>query len=409
MPLSRRTMLSVLGSVPLGSAPLLNLSFNRKLLAQSIEPPADILVCVFQRGGVDGLNMIVPYGDAEYYNWRPQIGIAPPDQADGVIDLDGFFGLHPALEPLKPIYDLGDLAVVHATGSPHDTRSHFDAQDFMERAYLEKGGLFSGWIGRHLESVSQGEQPFCAVGMGGATQQSLQGEGLIVPVAINDITAFGINSSDPAVPLVLDEIYSGTDPLSQQAQQALDAAEQLAQYDPAQNPPDNGAEYPDSEFGQALLQAGQLIKTEGLGVKAICIDVGGWDTHESENPALEGLLADFAAALAAFHTDMGSRMANISLVIESEFGRRVYENAALGTDHGHGNCMLLLGGGVNGGAVYADWPGLADTQLYGNGDLQVTTDWRVILGELVSKRLLNNDLETVFPDFAMPGFLGVFQ
>jgi uncharacterized protein (DUF1501 family) len=370
-------------------------------------PMGDILVCIFQRGGVDGLNMVIPHGDGNYYDWRPNLAIAPPGAENGAIDLDGFFGLHPAMSPLEAIYNSGDLALIHATGSPHDTHSHFDAQDFMERAFLQKGTVFSGWIGRHLETRTSGV-PFQAIGIAGTAQKSLTGEGTVVPVAMADITNFGLASTDPNFAPALEVLYGGGAFLDQQAQQALSAAELLATINPAQYPPENGAEYPDSEFGQALFQAGQLIKAEALGVEAICVDTGGWDHHNQQAPALNGLLADLSAALLAFYTDMGTRMANITVITQSEFGRRVYENASAGTDHGHGNAMLVLGGGVNGGRVYADWPGLAQQQLYGNGDLEVTLDWRTVLGELLSKRLLNDDLATVFPDYAMPEFQGVF-
>jgi len=370
---------------------------------------SDILVCVFQRGGVDGLNMIVPHGDSDYYARRPNIAIAPPGAEGGAIDLDGFFGMHPAMSPLKSIYDNGDLAVIHATGSPHETHSHFDAQDFMERAYLEKGGVFSGWIGRYLEASMPGITPFQAVGVSGTTQKSLVGEGSVVPVAIADVNNFGVNAADPEFLQTLSSLFKGNAFLDAQGAQALAAAELLAEVNPGDIEAENGAEYPNSPLGRALSQAAQLIKAEELAVQAICVDSGGWDHHNQELPAIEASLTDLSSALAAFYTDMGQRMQYVSLVTQSEFGRRVYENASAGTDHGHGNCMLAMGGGVNGGQVYADWPGLAEAQLYGNGDLEVTTDWRTILGELTSKRLLNDNLDAVFPDYAMPAFQGLFQ
>ena len=391
------------------AAPALSL-FSR---AANANPVGDVLLCIFQRGGADGLNMVVPYADADYYSWRPQLAIAAAGQQDGVIDLDGFFGLHPALAPLKAIYDAGDLAAVHATGSPHDTRSHFDAQDFMERAHLQKGGIFSGWLGRHLESISAANPaalaPFSALGLGVAAQKSLRGEGAVIPVAINGIETFAINSQDQALPIYLNALYDDGDFLSSQAQQTVATVDLIAAQNPSQYLPDNNAVYPDGEFGQLLMQAGQLIKTQALGVEVICVDIGGWDTHDQQPQRLTALCDDFAHSLAAFYTDMGARMANITVVTMSEFGRRVYENASLGTDHGHGNIMLLLGGGVNGAKVYADWPGLAPSQLYGNGDLQVTTDWRTVLAELVSKRLLNEDLAAVFPEFTVPAWMEIFQ
>lgn len=404
MSLNRRDVLKGTLAIP-GLATVLSVSL--KANAQPA-PIGDVLVCIFQRGGVDGLNMIVPHGDADYYGWRPNLAIAPPGAENGVIDLDGFFGLHPAMNPLKTIYDNGDLAIIHATGSPHDTRSHFDAQDFMERAFLQKGTVFSGWIGRHLESRPS-NVPFQAIGIAGTAQKSLTGEGTVVPVAVADINNFGLTPTDPNFTPMLAALYNGSVFLDSQAQQALAATELLATINPAQYPPENGAEYPDTEFGQALFQAGQLIKAEELGVEAICVDIGGWDHHNQQAPALEALLGELSSALLAFYTDMGARMANITVITQSEFGRRVYENASQGTDHGHGNAMLVLGAGVNGGVVYSDWPGLAEHQLYGNGDLEVTIDWRTVLGELVSKRLLNDDLAAVFPEYTMPAFPGIFR
>ncbi len=417
MPFSRRQFFQTL---PLAALPAFapRLSFTATVpspAASPVGPLGDVVVCIFQRGGVDGLNMVVPYGDTQYSELRPNLAIAPPGQGtNSAINLDDFFGLHPALDALKPIYDGGDLAVVHATGSPHPTHSHFDASDFMERAFLDKGSIFSGWLGRRLESLNtQSESPFRAVGIGVAPQTSLRGEGDIVPVAFSSIADFDILVRDQdEKDLITDSLYAVYDDdtdLDYQAWQTLEATALLSQHNPDQLTPAHGAVYPTSRFGQAFLQVGQLIKTPALGLEAVCVDIGGWDTHNQEATLLPGLLADFADSLAAFYTDMGSRMDRITVITMSEFGRRVYENAAGGTDHGHGNCLLAIGGGVNGGQVFADWPGLDTAQLYGNGDLDVTIDWRIVLGELVQKRLLNPYLEEVFPGYSMSNFLGIFQ
>ena len=407
MPSTRRDFLQLMGT----GAALPAFTPRLSLAADPSARAGDILICIFKRGGVDGLNMIVPFGDNHYYDLRPNLAIAPPDQAGGALDLDGFFGMHPAMAALKPVFDAGELAVVHATGSPHDTHSHFDAMDFMERAFLEKGSVFDGWIGRHLESLDTGNaSPFRAVGMGSAVQASLRG--VIPAIAMNSIAGFDLIARAQqldAVRTAFSDLYDGADPLDLQAQQAFAAVDLLQVSDPLQYAPENGAQYPDSAFGQLMLQIGQLIKADGIALEVVCVDISGWDTHNQENAVLPALLTDFADSLAAFHTDMGSRMANITLVTQSEFGRRAYENASGGSDHGHGNCMLAMGGGVNGGSVFSDWPGLGPADLYANGDLEVTTDWRTVLGELVNKRLGNDALEVIFPDYAMPGFLGIFR
>jgi len=410
MPITRRGFLNSLGATV--TVPTLIPGLGLSSAAAQTGQVGDILVCIFQRGGADGLNIVVPFGDDDYYALRSNLAIPAPGQGAGsALDLDGFFGFHPNMAGLKPLYDAGQLAVVHATGSPHETRSHFDAMDFMERAYLQKSAVFDGWLGRHLDTLAAGNtSPFRAVGMGAATQTALRGEELAI--AISGIENFSLAARPEelaAIKTTLTELYDGTDPLALQAQQALAATEMLQQADPLQYQPDNGAVYPGSGFGQTLLQVGQLIKAQELGMEVICVDIGGWDTHNQQNVELANLLQDFSDSLAAFYTDMGSRMAYITVVTMSEFGRRAYENASGGTDHGHGNCMLALGGGVNGGVVYTDWPGLAQSQLYAGGDLEVSTDWRTVLGELVNRRLNNTALDQVFPDYPMPAFLDIFK
>jgi len=370
----------------------------------------DILVCLFLRGGLDGLHTVVPFGDPFYYDQRRQLALPPPGEAreageaGGVLDLDGFFGFHPALQPLLPLYEAGELALVHAAGSPDDTRSHFQAQHLMEQGDFSHNGGLSGWLGRHLALTgTPGVPTFRAVGMGGATQRSLAG---FPAVAVAGVEDFGLRGPAP-LGRVLEALYGDADPLHEAARQALAADGEFKAADPGQNPPGNG--YPDSPLGQTLAQVGQLIRAENLGVDVVGVDTGGWDTHNDQEAELVPLLGDLAASLAAFHADMGERMAHISVVVMTEFGRRVAENASLGTDHGYGGLMLALGGNVNGGRIYADWPGLAPGRLYRDGDLAVSTDYRTVLGELVQRRLGNSDLAGVFPDYAMPGFLGIFR
>jgi uncharacterized protein (DUF1501 family) len=390
--------------------------FPRLAFAAAPAPQRDVLVCIFLRGAADGLNIVVPLGDGDYFQNRPTLKIPEPGGAGSAIGLDGFFGLHPALAPFKDLYDDGLLAAVHAAGSPADSHSHFDAMDFMERGTPGSKSVATGWIGRHLGSASTGNtSPFRAVGMGPLIQASLRGP--VPATALKSIADFhlGGKSAQPAeiarFQASLSSLYADDAWLDGQAQQTFQAVTALAQADPGQYQPANGAKYPDGDFGNGLLQVAQLIKA-ALGLEVACIDLGGWDTHAAQGAAtgqLAGLLAELAAGLAAFAADLADRMARITVVTMSEFGRRVRENASGGTDHGHGNCMFLLGGGVNGGKVYADWPGLAPEQLYGPGDLAVTTDFRTVLAEIVERRLLNSRIADVFPGFTPPAYLGLVR
>lgn len=386
---------------------------RREVLTFDLAGDGDRIVCLFLRGGADALSLVVPYGDPDYYRLRPNLAVPAPGTADSSalpLDKDSFFGLHPALAPLLPAFAAGQLAMVHACGSPSESRSHFDAQDFMERAWLEKGGPPTGWLGRHLEILGGDSAPFRAIALGNAIPASLRGAA--PATAIADLEQFGLQaraSELPTLTVILQALYAGETALDGAAQQTLAATTALAAANPTQYAPENGAVYPDSSFGGALLQIAQLLKTDALGVKVACVDLGGWDTHAGQAASLPPLLTDFASGLAAFATDMGARLDGVTVVAMSEFGRRAYENASGGTDHGHGGCLWLLGGGVRGGRVYGQWPGLAADRLDQGSDLQVTTDWRTVLGELVLRRLGNPGLDAVFPDFAVPAFLDVFH
>ena len=375
-------------------------------------PAGDILICIFLRGAMDGLNAVTPHAETRYHDLRPTIRIPDPDQPNGAIDLDGFFGLHPALEPLKDIYDEGDLAFVHASGSPDPSRSHFDAQDFMERGVPGNKTISSGWLARHLASMTtQNDSPFRAVGMGNILQTSLHGP--IPALALKSIADFHLNGDEREIARVqqtLQSLYLGDDWIDQEGQQVFHAFDFLEAADPSQYEPQHGADYGEDFFGLGLKQIAQIIRAD-MGLEVACIDLGGWDTHAEEGSvegAMADLLAELAAGLNAFYTDMQDDFHRITLVTMSEFGRRVQENASQGTDHGHGNVMFLLGGGVNGGRVYGDWPGLEEEHL-DRGDLALTTDYRTVLSEIVQKRLLNAQLDEVFPDFEQTPFLGLAQ
>jgi uncharacterized protein (DUF1501 family) len=412
---NRRSFLRALGGLSLPAW------FPRLAFASSaarITARRDTLVCVFQRGAADGLNTVVPVGDNAYYDKRPTIAIHQP--AAGVtgaaIDLDGFFALHPALAPLKELYDQKVLAPIHAVGSPDPSHSHFEAQDFMERGTPGNKTIGTGWINRHLASLdaagASNGSPFRAVGIGTLLQTSLRGQ--VPATALQSIADFHLKGKATTIPTfqpTLSLLYSDNSFLASHGQATLDAITALAAANAGTYQPQHGAKYPVSGFGKALAQVAQLIRAN-LGLEVACLDIGGWDTHFAEggaNGAMARVLADLAAGLNAFYTDMADQMSHITVVTMSEFGRRLLENASGGTDHGHGNSMFVLGGGVNGGKVYGTWPGLAPAQLASPGDLQVTTDFRTVLAEIVSQRLVNPQLDQVFPGFQAPSFLGLVQ
>ena len=368
-----------------------------------------LMICLFLRGGADGLNIVAPVGDSDYSVLRPTIGVPTPGTAeDAGIDLDGFFALNPAMEPILKYYDSGDLAFIQATGLMNTSHSHFDAQDLMDRGVTNFAVAFDGWLNRYLALDPELQSTFRAIGIGGSTPKSLQGDN--PTISINRIADFGLTLGGDVGPVMenaLEGIFNKNTLLDQQAQAALAAISQLSEADPGQYEPENGAEYPQSEIGNRLMELGQLIKS-GLAMEVVSLDFGGWDHHNAENAVLPGMLNDLSSSLDAFMTDMGERMQNITLVTMSEFGRRAYQNASLGTDHGHGSFMFTLGGGVKGGQVYGDWPGLGDGQLVYNGDLAATTDYRTVLTELLGSRFGVDDPDRIFPDYSQQTPLDIF-
>ena len=383
---------------------------SNQVFPASTTVPADhdILVCLFQRGAADGLNALVPYGDAEYYSQRTTIAVPAPGNPNGVIDLDGFYGLHPALAPLIPIYDTGDLALVHATGIPHGSRSHFAAQGLVERGVANASGPNTGWLGRHLaQSPPASSSAFRVIAISGNVPVSLQGAS--EPLAISNLTEFGFDQDiiDSGYPMVLTDLFRSPVPFNGPAQAALSAMDELQAANLAAITPDNGAVYPDTPLGNKLQQVGQLIKST-LPVEVLCLDSDGWDHHESLPTHIQQSLTELADAMNAFHTDMGTQMQRIIVLVHTEFGRRVAQNASIGTDHGTGSLAYLFGGGVNGGQVISDWPGLAPPDLAMGEDLRITTDLRAVLSEMLIKRLGGADLTSVFPDFSGPNSANVF-
>ncbi len=370
-----------------------------------------ILVAIFQRGAVDGLNVVVPFGESRYYDLRPSIGIPKPDgTSNSAVDLDGFFGLHPSLAPLKPMFDARQLAIVDAVGSPDPTRSHFDAQDYMESGTPGYKATSDGWMNRALPKVTGRGSPVRAVSLGSNLPRSLRGRN--DAVAMNSLNDFQVR--DPNGAAAFETMYNNTRDvlLHGTGKETFDAVRIMQSIQKQSYTPANQAKYPNGRFGQSLLHIARMIKAD-VGLEVAFADIGGWDTHVNEvgaQPALGQLannLSDFGQSLAAFHQDLGDRMEDVVVVTMSEFGRTAKENGNRGTDHGHANVMFVMGGAIQGGKVYGDWPGLAEEQLYESRDLALTTDFRDVLGELVSKHLGNSNLKAVFPGYAEPRFRGL--
>ena len=374
------------------------------------------LITIFQRGAVDGLNMVVPHGERAYYDLRPQIAIAQPGRGESALDLDGFFGLHPSMAPLKRLWDEKRMAIVHAVGSPDNTRSHFDAQDYMESATPGVKSTQDGWLNRYLQARPDPTRtPFRAISMTQNLPRSMQGRA--PSVAMRNIADFQIRAGayTQSVQGGFESIYEQGvgDVLRGTGKETFEAVNFLKRVNPAQYKPENGAQYPAGEYGRALMQIAQLIKA-GVGLEVAFTDVGGWDTHRGQGGArgqLANLLGQFARGLSALVTDLGQvRMQDVLVLTMSEFGRTVRQNGTNGTDHGHANAMFVIGGAVRGGKVYGRWPGLKEEQLYEGRDLALTTDFRDVFGEVASKHLGAVDLKKVFPGYTpegkMRGMLG---
>jgi uncharacterized protein (DUF1501 family) len=374
----------------------------RSVLAQTVTAPNRRLVVIFQRGAADGLNIVVPYREKNYYSMRPSIAIAQ----NQVLDLDGFFGLHPSLASFKPLYDQGHLAVVHAVGSPDMSRSHFDAQDYMESGTPGLKSTQDGWLNRALQAEDArcrcAHTPFRAVSLGADVPRTLAGS--VPAIALSNLNSFNVGGRGPApspAASAFEAMYgdSGDRIFHPAGEETFEAVKMLRTANPGQYTPSAGADYPNSEFGNNMKQIAQLLKAN-LGVEAAFTDVGGWDTHQNQgsvNGQLSNRLKDFSDSIAAFWRDLGDSAVNVTLVTMSEFGRTARENGTGGTDHGHANAMFVLGGEVKGSKVYGRWPGLANDQLNEGRDLALTTDYREVVGELVTRTLGASNLELVFP------------
>ncbi|HEX4899205.1 MAG TPA: DUF1501 domain-containing protein [Pyrinomonadaceae bacterium] len=385
---------------------------QRALLAQSQERLTGgrrkTLIAIFQRGAVDGLNMIVPYGERNYYELRPSIAIPKPaaGNAEAALDLDGFFGLHPAMASLKPFWERKQLAIVHASGSPDNTRSHFDAQDYMESATPGRKGTPDGWLNRYLQSKTDSHRSlFRAVSMTQTMPRILQGSA--PTLAISNLNDFAIRAgrSSANVQGGFEAIYEQTvnDVLGGTGKETFAAVNYLKQVNPGQYQPENGAVYPRTAFGNSLFQIGQLLKAQ-VGLEVAFTDIGGWDTHVNQGNARGQLalrLQDLSNGIAALATDLGKRMDDVVILTMSEFGRTVRENGNRGTDHGHANAMLMIGNNVQGGKIHGAWPGLENDQLYEGRDLALTTDFRDVFAEVAKKHLGTKNLQAVFPGYSI--------
>jgi uncharacterized protein (DUF1501 family) len=358
------------------------------------------LVVIFQRGACDGLNVVVPYTESNYYSMRPTIAI----KKNEVLDLNGYFGLHPAMAAMKPLYDQGHLAIVHAAGSTDTTRSHFDAQDYMESGTPGVKVTQDGWLNRALQAETLDGKPtaFRAVALGTQVPRTLQGK--IPAIAVANLSDFSVAGKGPQTSPISNAFQAMYDESSDSVlhgtgEETFEAVKMLKSADPAKYQPAAGVTYPNTAFGNSLKQVAQLLKAN-LGVEAAFSDIGGWDTHQNQGGAtgqLANRLTEFSNTIAAFWKDMGQDSENVTLVTMSEFGRTARQNGTGGTDHGHANVMFVLGGSVKGGKVYGKWPGVGNDQLNEGRDLKVTTDFRNVLGEAAYKTLGSRNMELVFP------------
>ena len=411
-----------------GALALVTMGLSPRFLRRSVfgmELPAaargKTLICLFQRGAADALNVVVPHGEAAYYALRPSIAIPQPTStlrgATSAIELDGFFGLHPSLAPLMPLWDRRMLAPLHAVGSPSSTRSHFDAQDYMESGTPDVKGTTDGWLNRYLATHGTCEacaaptpSPFRAVSLTPQTPRMLEGPS--PTVAMNALDEFTVRATGGQAER-LEALYrtGSADLVHGTGRETFDAVKMLRAANPQQYSPQHGASYPRSQFGQRLRQIAQLIKSD-VGLEIAFADVGGWDTHVNQGGAtgqLANRLDDFATSVAALCTDLGDRMENVVILTMSEFGRMARENGNRGTDHGHAGAMFVIGGNVNGGKVHGRWPGLAREQLYEGRDLAMTTDFRSVFTEIATRHLGATKPESLFPGFTSSEVVGLLR
>src|SRR5712664_1222870 len=400
MRVSRRVFVKSGGVAMIGMSTIP--AFLQRAVAATPMPNKKKLIVLFQRGAADGLNIVVPFAEENYFRIRPSIAIPQPRHAldAAALHLDCFFAFHPSLAPLGPLFHNGQLAIVHAAGSPDTTRSHFDAQDFMESGTPGVKSTDDGWLNRTVQSAhEENTSPFRAVAMGPNLPLTLRGPA--PAIALADVKQFRVLSESKAVQGGFEALYAQTvdKVLRGTGTETFEAIDMLRKADPSRFQPENGADYPKSRVGQTLQQVAQLLKAD-IGMEVGFVDTGGWDNHVNEGGAqgqMSNLRRDLGQGLAARHQDLGDRIQDVVVVTMSEFGRTAHENGNRGTDHGHANCMFVMGGPVKGGKVYGKWPGLGDHQLYEGRNLALTTDFRSVLGEIIKGHVGCEDLKTVFP------------
>lgn len=443
---SRRVFLksSALAGIVFGAAPR---SLMRSVYAAGSTAKKKTLVVIFQRGACDGLNTVVPFGDPGYAKARPTIALPAPGHEGGALDLDGHFGLHPALQDLLPLYRNGSLSAVHAIGSPDLTRSHFDAQDFMESGTPGQKSTADGWMNRCSGTLGATESKFRAVALTQTLPRVLRGSSPAVALArIDDFhvrediamsegggmmgggrtgrrgngtrsSATGENQGAKSTETAeaFEKLYADAahDMLGNAGRETFEAIEALKVADPAKYQPSGGATYQRGRLGDSMKQMAQLIKAD-LGVELAFVDVGGWDHHTAEGSStgqLANLLRQLGGSMAAFHRDLGDRMSDVTVMTMTEFGRTVRENGNRGTDHGHGSVAFVMGGSVNGGRVLGKFPRLSEENLFEGRDLPVTTDFRDLVGEALVRHVGATDLGRVFPRYEIkpPSFPGAFK
>jgi uncharacterized protein (DUF1501 family) len=371
----------------------------------------DTLVVLFLRGGADGLSLVAPVAESRYYDLRPGIAVPQPGRANGGLNLNGYFAMHPSLNRLfSSAWSDGKLAVVHAVGLPaseSDTRSHFEAQDYWERSSVNPA-VRSGWAGRLLSS-SAGLGVLPAVSLKSSLTPSLRGYG--DAISMNGADSFrldGFGETDRAEAALVGLYRDAPGMLGTVGTRVLEVVDLIQAASPGSIPPGNGAVYPDNHLGEQLKEVAQLIRAN-VSLRVACVDFGGWDMHDDMGGVGGGQMSTLAGelgdSLAAFYQDLGSLIDEVTLVTMSEFGRTIKENGSNGTDHGRASCMFVMGGAANSG-VYTDWPGLDDPDP--DRDLTVTTDFRTVLAEVVERRF-GGSVAQVFPGFSPPGFLGVVR
>jgi uncharacterized protein (DUF1501 family) len=357
------------------------------------------LIVVFLRGGADGLALVPPVADDHYFKARPRLGI----RREKAVRLDDNFALHPELKPLANAWSDGDLAIVHACGIEDDTRSHFEAQDLMEHGGVAAGG----WLGRFLRvRPAPGSGALACVAVGRALPECLLGAPTVT--VMQGFGDFSLSAKSPSLRSQLETLYAmESGQLGVAAKDTFDALTRIETMRSEKYQPSNGADYGDDDFSKGLRQLAQLIKAD-VGLEAASIDLDGWDSHFTQETAINGLIQRLARGLSAFRTDLGSRMATTTVVMMTEFGRTIEENSAFGTDHGRGSSMFVLGGGVRGGRMHGAWRSLAPDQnekrglLDGYGDLPVLNNYRDVLAPvLVRHGAANESLAKVFPEFSL--------